>query len=75
MIFKRGFPVDSVVNNLLAKQKMQVQSLDQEDALEKEMATHPNILAWEIPWTQEPSEPLVRGAWCATVHGVAKSWT
>ena len=75
MIFQRGFPVDSVVNNLLAKQKKQVQSLDQEDALEKEMATHPNILAWEIPWTQEPSGPLVRGAWCATVLGVAKSWT
>ena len=31
-----------------------VQSLGQEDPLEKEMATHFNILAWEIPWTEEP---------------------
>ena len=43
-----------MVNNLLAKQKMQVQSLDQEDALEKEMAIHPSILAWEILRTEEP---------------------
>ena len=64
-----------MVNNLLAKQKMQVQFLDQEDALEKEMATHPSILAWEIPWTEEPSGLLFRGAWCATVQGVAKGWT
>ena len=31
-----------------------VQSLDQEDPLEKEMATHSSILAWRIPWTEEP---------------------
>ena len=35
-------------------QEMQVQSLGQEDPLEKEMATHCSILAWEIPWTEEP---------------------
>ena len=35
-------------------QKTQVGSLDQEDLLEKEMATHSSILAWEIPWTEEP---------------------
>ena len=34
-------------------QERQVQSLSQEDPLEKEMATHPSILAWEIPWTEE----------------------
>ena len=34
--------------------EMQVWSLDQEDSLEKEMATHSSILAWEIPWTEEP---------------------
>ena len=34
-------------------QEMQVQSLDQEDRLEEEMATHFSILAWEIPWTEE----------------------
>ena len=33
---------------------MRVPSLGQEDALEKEMATHPSILAWRIPWTEEP---------------------
>jgi len=33
---------------------MQVRTLGQEDPLEKEMATHSNILAWEIPWTEEP---------------------
>ena len=35
-------------------QETQVQSLGWEDPLEKEMATHSGILAWEIPWTEEP---------------------
>ena len=35
-------------------QEIQVQSLGREDPLEKEMATHSSILAWEIPWTEEP---------------------
>ena len=35
-------------------QKTQVQSLGLKDTLEKEMTTHSSILAWEIPWTQEP---------------------
>ena len=35
-------------------QEMQVQSLGQEDSLEKEMATHSSTLAWEIPWTEGP---------------------
>ena len=34
---------------------MWVQSLGQEDLLEEEMTTHPSILAWRIPWTEEPS--------------------
>ena len=42
------------VKNLPAIQKTWVRSLGREDALEKEMATHPNILAWRIPWTEEP---------------------
>ena len=33
---------------------MQVQSLDQEDPLEKEMATHSSVFAWKIPWTEKP---------------------
>ena len=36
-------------------QETQVKSLGQEDLLEKEMATHSSILAWRIPWTEEPS--------------------
>ena len=48
-----GFPVGSVVKNLPAKQETQVQFLCQEDPLEKEMATHSSILAWEIAWTEE----------------------
>ena len=35
-------------------QQTQVQFLDREDSLEKEMATHSSILAWEIPWTEDP---------------------
>ena len=46
--------VAQTVQNLLAKLKTQVQSLGQEDPLEKEMATHFNILAWRIPWNEEP---------------------
>ena len=45
------------VKNLPAMQETQetgVQSLDGEDLLEKEMAIHSSILAWEIPWTEEP---------------------
>ena len=39
---------------LPAMRETQVQSLGWEDPLEKEMATHSSILAWEIPWTEEP---------------------
>ena len=42
------------VKNLLVVQEIQVRSLGQEDPLEKEMATHASILAWTIPWTEEP---------------------
>ena len=48
------FPNDSVAENPPAKQEMRVPSLGREDPLEKEMATHSNILAWEIPWIEEP---------------------
>jgi len=41
------------VKNLPAMQETQVQSLGQEDILEKGLATHSNILAWKIPWTEE----------------------
>ena len=42
------------VKNLPAVEETQVQSLDGDDPLEKEMATHSSMLAWEIPWTEEP---------------------
>ena len=43
-----------MVKNLPGMQETQVRSLGQVDLLEKEMATHSKILAWEIPWTEEP---------------------
>ena len=42
------------VKNLPAMEEIQVQSLAWEDSLEKGMATHSSILAWRIPWTEEP---------------------
>ena len=61
-----GFPGGSVVKNSSDKQETRVLSLGWEDPLEKEMATHSSILAWEIPGTEEPG---------GLVHGVAKSQT
>ena len=46
--------VTQMVKNLPAMQKTWVQSLSQEDPLEKGMAIHSSILAWRIPWTEEP---------------------
>ena len=43
-----------MVKNLPPLQKTQIQSLGQEDLLEKGVATHSSILAWRIPWTEEP---------------------
>ena len=43
-----------MVKNLPTMQKTQVRSLSQEDPLEKAMAPHSGILAWRIPWTEEP---------------------
>ena len=54
-----------MVNNLPAMQEIRVQSLGQEDPVEKVMATHSSILAWRIPWLEEPG-------W-DTLHGGAKS--
>ena len=57
-----GFPGGSVVKNLPAMQKTWVQSLGQEDPLEKETATHSSIVVWEIPWTEEPDGPQSMGS-------------
>ena len=43
-----------MVKNLPSMQEMWVQSFSWEDSLEKEMATHSSILAWETPWADEP---------------------
>ena len=55
------------VKSLSVMQKTRVRSLGQEDPLEEGMATDSSILAWR--------SPMDRGAWWATVHKVAKSWT
>ena len=44
-----------MVKNLTAVRETWVQSLGREDPLEKEIATHSSVLAWRIPWTEEPS--------------------
>ena len=49
-----GFPDGLAVKNLPAIQERRVLSLGWKDPLKLEMATHCNILAWEIPWTEEP---------------------
>ena len=66
-ILRVCFLVTQRVKNSPAKQEIQVQSLGQEDHLEKVVATHSSILCLE--------NPIDRGAWQATVHGVTKSQT
>ena len=59
--------VAQTIKNLLAMQETWAQSLGREDPLEKRMTTHSSILAWRIPWTEEPGglQTMV----------VTKSWT
>ena len=54
MYFSWASLVAQLVKNLPAMQEIRVRFLGQEDPLEKEMATHSSILAWRIPWTEEP---------------------
>ena len=56
-----------MLKNLPANEETQVQSLVWEDSLEEEMATHSSILAWEIPWTEDPGG--------LQSMGLQKSWT
>ena len=49
-----GFPVAQRLKHLPAMRETWVRSLGWEDSLEKEMATHSSILAWRIPWIEEP---------------------
>ena len=53
-IGERHSLVAQIVKRLPAMQETQVRSVGQEDPLEKKMATHSSILAWKIPWTEEP---------------------
>ena len=54
VLSKLGSPCGSVVKNPPEMQETQVRSLDREDPLEKGTAAHSSILAWGIPWTEEP---------------------
>ena len=63
----RAFLEGQVIKNLPAKKETWVQSLGEEDPLEKAMVTYPNILALRIPWTKEPDDVLSMG--------VTNSWT
>ena len=54
--------VAQMVKHLPAMQETQVWSLGWENPLEKEMATHSSILAWKIPWTEEPGR--LNSPWC-----------
>ena len=58
----RAFLVVQMVKNLPAMQETWVQSLGGEDPLEKEMETHSSILAWRIPWTEEPDRLQFMGS-------------
>ena len=53
-IYRRASLVAQMVRNLPAMWETRVRSLGQEDPLEKEVATHSSILAWRIPWSEEP---------------------
>ena len=63
LIKPRASLVAQTVKNLPAMREIQVQSLGQDDTLDKGIATHSSILAWRIPWTE------------VIVHGVSKSQT
>ena len=68
------------VKHLPAMQETQVQSLGQEDPLEKEMATHSSTLAWKIPWTEKPGRLQSMGSqrvghnWITSLHFIVKPW-
>ena len=60
-----------MVKNLLAKQETWISSLGCEDPLEKGMATHASILAWRIPWTEEPGG--LHSPWDMHIHTLRPS--
>ena len=66
-VVRGASPVAQVVKSLPAMQETPVRSLSWEDPLQKGMVTHSNILAWGIPWTEEPGRLQSMGS--------QKSWT
>ena len=73
-IIQKASLVAQTIKNLPAMQETWVQPLDWEDPLEKGMVTHSSILAWRIPWTEEPGKLQSVGLQ-AIVYGVVKRWT
>ena len=67
------FPVAQTVKNLPAMKETRVRSLGREDPLEKGMATHFRILAWRIPWTEEPGGPQSMGSQRVRQHWATKA--
>ena len=73
-----AYLVAQMVKNLPAKQETWVQSLSREDTLEKGLATHSGILAWRIPWTEEPGglqsmgSQRVRHNWVANIFSLSQ---
>ena len=69
-VVREDFPGGSVVKNPPAVQEMWVRSLFQEDPLEEGMAIHSSILAWRIPWKEEP-------AWLSSIRSqrVGRDWS
>jgi len=69
--------VAQTVKNLPAMQESQVRSLGQEDPLEKGMATHSSILAWRIPWSEEPGglQSTVEGGEFRTLSAESSRWS
>ena len=77
----RGFLVAQMAKHLSAMLETPVQSLGQEDPLEKKMATHSSTLAWKVPWTKEPCRlqsmglQRVRHDWVTLLTLLSLSWT
>ena len=69
IILTVGFLVPQTVKNLPAIQEIWVWPLGQENPLEKETATHSSVLAWEIPWTEEPG-----GLWSMGLQRIEHNW-
>ena len=68
-----GFPGGSDVQNLPTMREIRVQSLDQEDPLEKRMATHSSISAWRIPWIEDPGR-LQSSRGTSNITSIIRPW-